>query len=146
MKLSFSFFLSFFLLGLLGTNNNEHHDEFMSSNNKITKNLTDFVNSWEVTRDPNCKVLPTDKVNSPKCKPSINIKRCRALFKDENSPLSRYFSIVNPKPFLRACERDYQECGTDTPKHMMHCNTSAAYIELVRMRGEWADYLPECGK
>ena len=118
----------------------------MTIYNKLTKNFTTFVNSWEATRDPECMVHPMDIGNTPKCKPSSNIKRCRALFKDENSPLSRYFSIVDPKPFLKACELDYHECDTDVPKDMRHCNTTAAYIELVRMRGEWAEYLPECGK
>ncbi|XP_068726618.1 uncharacterized protein [Montipora capricornis] len=134
------------MAGLLGTNNNERHDEFMTIYNNLTKNFTTFVNSWEATRDPECIVHPTDIGNTPKCKPSSNIKRCRALFKEENSPLSRYFSIVDPKPFLKACELDYHECDTDVPKDMRHCNTTAAYIELVRMRGEWADYLPECGR
>ncbi|EDO25591.1 predicted protein [Nematostella vectensis] len=29
---------------------------------------------------------------------------------------------------------------------MKHCNTTAAYIELLRMKGEWAEFLPECGR
>ena len=116
----------------------------MTSFNTPTKKLTDFVNSWEITRDPECKILSIEK-EKPKCKASSYIQRCRTLFKDKESPLHRYFSIVNPEPFVKACELDYQECDTDTPKDMKHCNTTAAYIELVRLRGEWADYLPECG-
>lgn len=116
----------------------------MTSFNKLTKELTDFVNSWEVTRDPECKILPTDK-EIPKCKESNYVQRCRALFKDTKSPLHRYASIVDPEPFVKACELDYKECDTSTPKDMRHCNTTAAYIELVRLRGEYADYLPECG-
>lgn len=137
---------SFYLfLGLLGTNNNEFHDEFMTAKNKPTKKLTEFVNSWEITRDPECKIhsIVPEK---PKCKETSYIQRCRALFKDKKSPLHRYFSVVNPEPFVKACEIDYKDCETSTPKDMKHCNTTAAYIELVRMRGEWADYLPECGK
>lgn len=137
---------SFYLfLGLLGTNNNEFHDEFMTVKNKPTKKLTEFVNSWEITRDPECKIhsIVPEK---PKCKETSYIQRCRALFKDKKSPLHRYFSVVNPEPFVKACEIDYKDCETSTPKDMKHCNTTAAYIELVRMRGEWADFLPECGK
>ena len=136
----------FRFLGLLGTNNNEDHDEFMSRYNKLTKNLTDFVNSWEITRDPECKILTTDEGLRPKCKPSKHMQRCSALFNETNSPLARYFTTVDPRPFIKACELDYQECDTNTPKDMKHCNTTSAYVELVRMRGEWAEYLPECGK
>lgn len=119
----------------------------MTRYNNLTKNATaDFVNSWEITRDPECKVLTTDEGLRPKCKPSKHMQRCRALFKDKNSPLARHFTTVNPRPFMKACELDYQECDTNTPKDMKHCNTTSAYVELVRMRGGWAEYLPECGK
>ncbi|KAL9951489.1 hypothetical protein ACROYT_G044158 [Oculina patagonica] len=133
------------MAGLLGTNNNEFHDEMIKSDYKPTKRLTEFVNSWEVTRDPECKVFPAEN-KKPKCKATSYIQRCRALFKDKNSPLSRFYSVVNPEPFVKACELDYKECDTSTPKDMKHCNTTAAYIELVRLQGVWAEYLPECGR
>jgi len=134
-----------FPAGLLGTNNNEFHDEMMTSYNTPTSKLTEFVNSWEVTRDPQCKVSTLEN-EKPKCKESTYIQRCRALFKDKNSPLSHFSSVVDPEPFVKACELDYKECDTSTPKDMKHCNTTAAYIELVRLQGVWAEYLPECGK
>ena len=116
----------------------------MASNNKQTKDLLEFVNSWEITRDPECKIM-TLYNEKPKCKESSYVQRCRTLFKDKESPLHRFASIVNPEPFVKACELDYKECDMSTPKDMRHCNTTAAYIELVRLRGEWAEYLPECG-
>ena len=117
----------------------------IKSDNKPTTRLTEFVNSWEATRDPECKVF-SDEQEKPKCKETKYIQLCRAMFKDKNSPLSRFYSVVNPEPFIKACELDYRECDTSTPKDMKHCNTTAAYIELVRLRGVWAEYLPECGK
>ena len=117
----------------------------MTSSNTPAKKLTEFVNSWEITRDPQCKVF-AEAAKTPKCKQTGYIRRCRALFKDKNSPLSDFYSVVDPEPFVKACELDYKECDSSTPKDMKHCNTTAAYIELVRMRGVWAEYLPECGK
>ena len=117
----------------------------MTINNTPAKGLTDFVNSWEISHDPECKVLE-EEPEKPKCKKTSYIQRCRALFKDKNSPLSHFFSVVNPGPFVKACEQDYKECDSNTPKDMKHCNSTAAYIELVRMKGMWAEYLPECGK
>ena len=116
------------------------------SDNQPTTSLTKFVNSWEVTRDPECKVFKLEENEKPKCKETSYIQRCRALFKDKKSPLSRFYSVVDPEPFVKACELDYKDCDTSTPKDMKHCNTTAAYIELVRLQGVWAEYLPECGK
>lgn len=117
----------------------------MTSSNAQTKKLTEFVDSWEVTKDLECRVS-VEKPEKPKCKQTSYNRRCRDLFKDKKSPLSRFFSVVNPEPFIKACEQDYRECDSSTPKDMKHCNSTAAYVELVRMKGLWAEYLPECGK
>lgn len=29
---------------------------------------------------------------------------------------------------------------------MKHCNVTATYIEMLRMKGQWVDHLPECGR
>lgn len=44
------------LAGLLGTNNNEGHDDMMKSTGHLTENLIDFVNSWEATKDLKCQI------------------------------------------------------------------------------------------
>lgn len=54
------------LIGLLGTNNNEGHDDMMRSDGKLTKDLINFVNSWEATKDPKCQItreIKPKKVN-----------------------------------------------------------------------------------
>ena len=115
------------------------------SDNKPTRSKIDFVNSWEVTKDPKCHISENEVVTR-QCQPSSYSKRCREIFKDMASPLAPFFNITDPKPFLKACEYDYTHCETKTPKDMRHCNTTAAYIDLLRMEGEWVEYLPECGK
>lgn len=47
--------------GLLGTNNNEGHDDMMMSTGKITENVIDFVNSWEATKDNKCEIKRVPK-------------------------------------------------------------------------------------
>ena len=117
----------------------------MTSKNSIASSLLEFVNSWEVTRDPECQ-LTYIETERAKCAETSYIQRCRALFKDKESPLGHLKSVVDPEPFIKACEIDYKDCESQTPKDMKHCNTTAAYVELVRLQGEWADYLPECGE
>jgi len=132
------------LAGLLGTNNNEGHDDMMKSTGQLTENLIDFVNSWEATKDPKCQIMRQRKPK--KCSPSKYIHRCNDLFKSLKSPLAPFFNILNPKPFKLACEQDYMRCNTNMPKDMKHCNVSATYTELLRMKGQWVDHLPECGR
>lgn len=50
------------MLGLLGTNNNELYDEFTKSDKSIAETSIDFVNSWEVSGDPECKVTESKEV------------------------------------------------------------------------------------
>jgi len=132
------------LAGLLGTNNNEGHDDMMLPTGKITENEIDFVNSWEATKDPKCQI--TKPIKPKKCNPSKYIHRCSDLFKSLKSPLAPFFSTIDPKPFKQACEQDYETCKSNTPKDMKHCNVTATYIELLRMKGKWVDHLPECGR
>ncbi|KAK3755617.1 hypothetical protein QZH41_017617, partial [Actinostola sp. cb2023] len=133
------------LAGLLGTNNNEYHDEMMRPSGKVAKNVLDFVNSWEVTKDPRCQIKKAIKPKH-KCTVSKYVHRCRDLFKDLKSPFAPFFNIIKPKPFMQACEEDYRICDSYTPKDMKHCNVSATYVELLKMKGQWVDYLPECGR
>ena len=130
--------------GLLGTNNNEDHDEMIKPNNKPAENLYDFVNSWEITKNKRCRVSKrTAKKGLCHNKRTL---RCRQIFKESTSPFARFFKTINPKPFREACKYDYRVCDDNSPKDLKHCNASAAYVEALRMRGEYVNYLPECGK
>merc|ERR550534_3000739 len=40
--------------GILGTNNRESYDEWRMPNGKVTKDIYDFANSYEVTQSPKC--------------------------------------------------------------------------------------------
>lgn len=117
----------------------------MKPSNKPAKDIYDFVNSWEVSHDEKCHVTSlTAKKRS--CHTKKYIHRCRQIFKDKTSPFARFFKTLNPSPFLKACEYDYSDCENRSPKDLKHCNSSAAYVEALRMGGEFVHFLPECSK
>ncbi|XP_028404666.1 apolipophorins-like [Dendronephthya gigantea] len=130
------------LAGLLGTNNNEQYDELMKPDKTIAKSMAEFANAWEVTKDPECQV--TDTEVKPTCGKTPS-PRCAQLFMSASSPLARYFTTVDPKPFYDACRFDTSDCETDVPASKSFCNVTAAYTALLREKGVWARQLDECG-
>ena len=78
-------------LGILGTNNGEPIDDWLSPSGKNRTEVTDFVNSWLVRRGKECKVEHDVEVQVP-CE--RDTKRCDELFVNESSPLRECFSKV----------------------------------------------------
>ena len=75
--------------GLLGTNNGEPSDDWLSPNGKNRTKVSDFVNSWLVRGDEECQVKREVEI----C-PYEPDNRCKELFENETSPLSKCFSKV----------------------------------------------------
>ena len=80
----------FLALGLLGTNNGEPSDDWLSPTGKNRTRVSDFVNSWLVRGD--CKVERESEV--PCNRAELQGKRCDELFLKKTSPLSKCFSKV----------------------------------------------------
>ena len=75
--------------GLLGTNNGEPSDDWLSPNGKNRTKASDFVNSWLMRGDEECQVKR--EVEICPYKPD---NRCKELFENKTSPLSKCFSKV----------------------------------------------------
>lgn len=75
--------------GLLGTNNGEPSDDWLSPNGKNRTKVSDFVNSWLVRGDEECQVKREVEI----C-PYEPDNRCKELFENETSPLNKCFSKV----------------------------------------------------
>merc|ERR1712142_1215696 len=128
--------------GLLGTLNNEVHDDWRLPNNMITTNINEFVNAYELSGKAECKLNPkTDNVKQCDGKTS---KMCAAYFDAQSttpSPFAKFFGDVNPAPFMEACVRD-TKCKRNNKK--AHCGVVAAYNAILRTKGFWVPQANEC--
>jgi len=126
--------------GLLGTYNNEAHDEWRLPNNEITSNINEFANAYELSGAPECQLdLKTD--NTKVCDGKIS-KMCQAYFSGKDSPFEPYFSAADPTPFMDACARE-TKCTKKFPKKA-HCSIVAGYVALLRTKGVWVPQVSEC--
>lgn len=82
-----------FSLGILGTNNGEPSDDWLSPSGKNRTSVADFFNSWHVAGGEECKVENSVEAQMRPCERKTN--RCSELFKNESSPLSECFSKVH---------------------------------------------------
>merc|ERR1712142_268825 len=128
--------------GLLGTLNNEAHDDWRLPNNMITNNVNEFMNAHELSGKAVCRLnLKAD--NQQQCDGKTS-KMCAAYFDAESStpsPFAPFFKEVDPKPFMEACVRDTR-CKKTNKK--AHCNVVAAYNALLRTKGFWIPQANEC--
>jgi hypothetical protein len=126
--------------GLLGTYNNEHHDEWRLPNNIITKNINEFTNAYEVSGNPQCQSdLKMD--HNKVCMRPMSAK-CKSYFMDNESPYSAFFGSVSPKPFMELCRTD-SKCNKRA-KSKAHCSVVASYVTMLRTRGIWVSHPAEC--
>ena len=128
------------IAGILGTNNREIYDELKMADNKLASSLEQFANSWLVTKSENCMVKESNN-DAPTCNAAPS-ERCMELFKFSSSPLAKYFSQVDPLPFMRACQIDTADCE----EPLSHCHAVAAYRTLLKMRGVQARKIKDCCK
>lgn len=126
--------------GLLGTYNNEAHDEWRMPNNQITSNINEFANAYELSGAAECQLdLKTD--NTKVCDGKIS-QMCQAYFAGKESPFEPYFSSADPTPFMDACARE-TKCKKGNSKKA-HCSIVAGYVALLRTRGVWVPQVSEC--
>merc|ERR1719462_1025417 len=128
--------------GLLGTLNNEAHDDWRLPNNMITNNVNEFMNAYELSGKSQCQLNhKTDNVKTCDGKTS---KMCAAYFDAEAStpsPFANFFKEVDPTPFMEACAR-VTKCKRVNKK--AHCGVVAAYNAFLRTKGFWTPQANEC--
>lgn len=131
-------------LGLLGTNNNEVYDEFRLPDNTITSSVSEFVNSWLVTRSGRC-VIKEENNEAPTCSISPS-ERCFELLKSPKSPFAAFFKSVDPLPFLKACLVDTADCEPKQDRIIAHCNATSAYRRVLKVNGYGSQNVEDCCK
>lgn len=112
--------------GVLGIMNNEIYDEFTTSKNEITKNPTEFTDSWSVEQ---CR----QKMKAVSLKPSVPesvSKVCDYYFK--SGMLSACADTVPIQPFYDICLDLGSNSNDVRPGHPANkgaCTAALAYIE-----------------
>ncbi|XP_070550723.1 apolipophorins-like [Ptychodera flava] len=133
-------------LGLLGTNDNEPSNDWRKRDGRNTTNVTDFVNSYEVSGIASCKKPPGRDFNTinwleRSCNNPVS-PLCTILFKSDKSEFAPCFDKVKPEPFMLACESDSQDCSSRDRNAI--CDSTAAYVALCRAKGVWLNQTSEC--
>jgi hypothetical protein len=115
--------------GLLGSNDGEAYNDWRLPNGKITKDIYQLANAYEMTGRKACKATP-EKFRTPACnkKPS---PMCTKLFKNDESVFAEAFKTIDPTPFFRACEADTADCKSS----QTHCPTVAAFRKFAENKG-----------
>ncbi|XP_061433500.1 apolipophorin-like [Lethenteron reissneri] len=101
-------------VGLFGTNNLEPADEWTTPQGEPAPSPDALALSWQV--GGRCEPME----ERPRC-PS---RLCQELFLDSTSSLGSCFRVVDPAPFLSACEED----ACREPGSRAACSLAAAYV------------------
>ena len=130
--------------GLLGTNNKEVYDEWKMPDGKVTTDIYELANAYEVTQKTKCIAKPKT-VRAPACnkRPS---RRCEELFASKDSQFSRLFDKINPEAFLKACQADSSDCDSSFDYETAHCNATAAFVMYARAQWNYAAMPQDCNQ
>lgn len=98
-------------MGLWGTFNNEHVDDFTEPSGKLSKDITSFASSWKINKS--CK----DAIQTTADAQVTSTDECSDLFVNSSSELSSCFLIVSPAPYNNLCSKMSQKAKkTDATK------------------------------
>jgi len=90
-------------MGLWGTFNNEHVDDFTEPSGKLSKDITSFASSWKINKS--CK----DTVQTTIDAQVTSSDECSDLFANSSSELNSCFRVVSPAPYNSLCSRMSQK-------------------------------------
>lgn len=121
--------------GIMGTINGEIYDDFLTSKHTITKDTTEFRQSWALNhggQSEKCKHELNDDNNHPISNELLNI--CDTYFRSKISPFSNCFATVDSIPFYDMC----LDMGSNSITNFTHidhpaqkgaCAVALAYME-----------------
>jgi len=127
--------------GIFGTFNRESFDDWKLPEGKITNDIYNFMNSYELSGKGKCQLKAAD-VKTKECK-QFPSRKCAQLFNEASSPYTKYFETVNPEPFWKACIHDTTPCQKKV-KTNDYCKSVSAFVNVARAMGQWIDYPTEC--
>jgi len=135
-------------IGLLGTNDNEPSNDWRKRSGQNATNISDFLNSYEVSSLASCKKRPNRGGNAAIWDRSSSCNDpesplCEILFKNSQSPFAACFDQIKPEAFAEACKTDSSECRQENPRKSP-CASTAAYVALCRAKGVYLNQTNDC--
>jgi hypothetical protein len=130
--------------GLLGTFNNEPHDDLTGSDGEIYTDVTAFANTWKVDKKCSNKNYATAV---PATLTSTSTKTtCNHLFSSSDSALSPCFQKIDPALFVPMCYNDMEVMKNQPHAKEGACISAAAYVSACRAEHMDIWMPPQCGK
>jgi hypothetical protein len=128
--------------GLLGTNNHESYDEWRMPSGKVTTDVYELANAYEVTQRRKC-IAKRQQIKTPVCnkRPSA---RCEELFASKNSQYAKLFGKIKAEAFLKACQADSSDCSSNAREEIAHCNAAGAFVMYARAQWQYASMPADC--
>lgn len=122
------------IAGVLGTMNNERFDDLTTSDNMITPEENEFIDSWKL---PSCSDREMKLMNSNNALSEGLKQNCEMFFKQKTSYFATCFTIVDPDPFFETCMNigslpRYQVSSEASVKAA--CTSGIAYIEACSIQ------------
>lgn len=131
--------------GLLGTLDNEKATDLIFPNGTKTRNVSDFVKSWNISTNSNeCETKANKiktKIHLTPLEEELTDALCNALFVYHNSPLSDCFHKIHPEPFLNICLTDVRSLSNTTV-----CSSVVAYSRMCSNFGITVKIPEMCSK
>jgi hypothetical protein len=132
--------------GLCGTFNEDSSDDFLTSGNVTTSNVTEFGNSWKT--DPTCGDAPTfeNPCDTDPARAAIAKSNCSAL---HQAPFWICNGTVNAteENFIADCEYDMCACDSNPVAclcQIFEAYASACFAENVNI--DWIGDFPQCSE
>ncbi|XP_033737047.1 LOW QUALITY PROTEIN: uncharacterized protein LOC117325169 [Pecten maximus] len=112
--------------GLLGTYDNEHFDDMMTSDGTITDDVDELSQSWQVNK--RCRVPGNIIDQETFDEQSTGYAKCAALFKESSSPLRPCFKQVDTEYYMHMCMSGVQ-------RGELVCDVASVYVKACQTRG-----------
>lgn len=121
--------------GVLGTMNNEQFDDLTMSDNIVTPNVNDFIDSWKIAST--CSTLSTKPMIAKNDFSDKQKMICEQFFTQKTSYFATCFTIVDPDPFYEICLSlgalpRYQVSSESSERAA--CTSGIAYIEACSIQ------------
>lgn len=113
--------------GMLGTYDNEHYNDFITSDKTVRDRPEDIAEAWTV--GARCRTVNNARLTRKPEESSEQYKACAELFEDETSVMRGCFRRISPQPYMDMCLNDNMQTS-----EIDVCSAAAAYHKECKRR------------
>jgi len=130
--------------GLLGLYNYEPYDDLRTVDGQQASSVTEFANSWEVSKECRSKQNYADLMEARPGSPAYSL--CESYFKSRWSRLSLAYPLVDPQPYFHICLQELAKTPEQSVVTEKVCRVAAVYTAVAKREGLDLDLPSACGK